>query len=53
MTTVQSLMLSICFGAVMGTFIANTGFLIKCAIDHYKDKKRKRKEKEVSADQAE
>ena len=41
MTTVQSMMLSVCFGAVMGTFIANVGFLIKCAIDTYKEKKRK------------
>ena len=51
MTTVQSMMLSVCFGAVMGTFIANVGFLIKCAIDTYKEKKRKKTEE--SADKAE
>lgn len=44
MTTVQSMMLSVCFGAVMGTFIANVGSLIKCAIDTYKEKKRKKNE---------
>ena len=44
MTTIQSMMLSVCFGAVMGTLIANVGFLIKCAIDTYKEKKRKKNE---------
>lgn len=29
MTTVERMMLAICFGAVMGTFIANAVFLIK------------------------
>ena len=51
MTTVQSMMLSVCFGVVMGTLIANVGFLIKCAIDTHKEKKRKKNEE--SADKAE
>lgn len=51
MTTVQSMMLAVCFGVVMGTFIGNVVFLIKCAIDDHKEKKRKEKEK--SADKAE
>ncbi|WNX86009.1 hypothetical protein RWV98_06990 [Agathobaculum sp. NTUH-O15-33] len=51
MTTVQNLMLSVCFGAVMGTFIANVGFIIKCAIDTRKEKKRKKNEE--SANKAE
>lgn len=51
MTTIQSLMLSVCFGAVVGSFIANTVFIIKYAIDAYEDKKRKRKEKEAFARQ--
>lgn len=46
MTTVQSFMLAVCFGAVMGTFIANVGFIIKCAIDSHKDKKRRRMEEQ-------
>lgn len=41
MTTVERMMLAICFGAVMGTFIANAVFLIKCAIESHKEKKRK------------
>ena len=46
MTTVQSMMLAVCFGAVVGTMIANLGFLIKCAIDSHKEKKRKRMEEQ-------
>ncbi len=53
MTTVESMMLAVCFGAVMGTFIGNAVFLIKTAIDDHRKKKRKRKEKEESADKAE
>ena len=51
MTTVQNLMLSVCFGAVMGTLIANVGFIIKCAIATHKEKKRKKNEE--SAEKAE
>lgn len=51
MTAVQSMMLSVCFGAVMGILIANVGFIIKCAIDNHKEKKRKKNEE--SADKAE
>ncbi len=46
MTEVQSMMLAICFGAVMGTFIANVVIIVKCAIDNRKEKKRKLKEKQ-------
>lgn len=42
MTTIQSMMLAVCFGAVMGTFIGNAVILIKCAIDSHKEKKRRR-----------
>ena len=51
MTTIQSMMLSVCFGAVMGMFLADVGFLIKCAIDKHKEKKREKNEE--SADKAE
>lgn len=44
MTTIQSMMLAICFGAVVGTFISNVAFMIKYAIDNHKEKKRKRME---------
>lgn len=43
MTEVQSMMLAVCFGAAMGTLIANVVFIIKCAIESHKEKKRKRK----------
>lgn len=46
MTTVERMMLAVCFGAVMGTFIANAVFLIKCAIESHKEKKCKRMEKQ-------
>lgn len=46
MTIVERMMLAICFGAVMGTFIANAVFLIKCAIESHKEKKRKRMEEQ-------
>lgn len=46
MTTVESMMLAVCFGAVMGTFIANVIFIIKCAIESHKEKKRKRMEEQ-------
>ena len=29
MTTIETMMLSVCFGAVMGTFIANLIFIFK------------------------
>ena len=46
MTEVQSMMLAICFGAVIGTFIANVIIIVKCAIDNRKEKKRNLKEKQ-------
>ena len=51
MTEIQSMMLAVCFGAVMGTFIANAVFLIQCAIKDHREKKRKKQEQ--SADKAE
>lgn len=46
MTDVQSMMLAVCFGAVVGTFIGNLYAIIKFAIDDHKEKKRLRKENE-------
>ncbi|MEA4972346.1 MAG: hypothetical protein VB119_04120 [Candidatus Metalachnospira sp.] len=53
MTTVQSMMLSVCFGAVVGTLIAEVVCMIRFAVEDHKEKKRKRKAKEESADKAE
>lgn len=44
MTHTESLMLAVCFGAVMGTFIGNIIMLIKFAVDAHKEKKRRRAE---------
>lgn len=52
MTELQHLMLSACFGAVVGTVIANMVLVIQYAIESHKDKKRKCKEKKASAKEA-
>ncbi len=44
MTDIQSMMLSVCFGAVIGTFIGNLFAIIKFAVEECKEKKRIRKE---------
>ena len=42
MTSFETIMLSVCFGAVVGTMIGNYIFIIKCSIDEHKEKKRKK-----------
>ena len=42
MTTFESFMLSICFGAVVGSLIGNVVCIIKWTIDEHKEKKRQR-----------
>ena len=44
MTAMQNLMLSCCFGAVIGHILGNVAFLIKYAWDAHKEKKRKKAE---------
>lgn len=44
MTNIQSMMLAVCFGAVVGTFIGNIITIIKFAIDERREKKRTRKD---------
>lgn len=51
MTTIQSMMLAVCFSAVLGALIADVVLLIQNAIENRKEKKRKRGENE-SADKA-
>lgn len=46
MTNIQSMMLAVCFGAVVGTFIGNLFTIIKFAVDERREKKRIRKENE-------
>ena len=44
MTNIQSMMLAVCFGAVVGTLIGNLFTIVKFAIDEHREKKRNRKE---------
>ncbi len=44
MTTVQSMMLSVCFGAVVGTMISGWYFIIKDCLNERKKKKRRQQE---------
>ncbi len=46
MTNTQSMMLAVCFGAVVGTFIGNFFAIVKFSIDEYREKKRLRKANE-------
>ena len=46
MTTYETIMLSVCFGAVMGTFIGNLIILIKYGIDEIREKRKKKKQAE-------
>ncbi len=44
MTHAESMMLAICFGAVMGSLIGNIIMLVRSAVEACKDKKRRREE---------
>ena len=46
MTNIQSMMLAVCFGAVVGSFIGNIFTIVKFAIDEHREKKCIRKETE-------
>ena len=46
MTNIQSMMLAVCFGAVVGALVGNIFSLVKFAIDERREKKRVRKENE-------
>ena len=49
MTHAESLMLAVCFGAVMGSFIGNIIMMIKFAVDDHKERKRRREEEAKAA----
>lgn len=44
MTEIQSMMLAVCFGAVVGTMIGNLVGIIWFAIDEHREKKRRKNE---------
>lgn len=46
MTEIQSMMLAVCFGAVVGYLISSVIIIVKYANDGHREKKRKRKEAE-------
>ena len=46
MTHIESMMLAVCFGAVVGTFIGNIFTIVKFSIDEHRKKKRVRKNNE-------
>ena len=46
MTHMESMMLAVCFGAVVGTLIGNLFTIVKFAIDEHREKKRNRKERD-------
>lgn len=46
MTHIESMMLAVCFGAVVGTFIGNAICIVKFSIDERREKKRIRKDNE-------
>lgn len=51
MTYTESLMLAVCFGAVMGSFIGNIIMLIKFEVDEHKEKKCRRAEEAKSQEE--
>ena len=44
MTHIESMMLAVCFGSVVGYTISNLIIIIKFAIDEHKEKKRRKAE---------
>lgn len=46
MTEMQSIMLAVCFGSVVGFHIANIVFLIRTAAGSHREKKRRRRKSE-------
>lgn len=44
MTEIQSMMLAVCFGAVVGYFISSIVINVKYAIEDHREKKRKKAE---------
>lgn len=53
MTEMQEMMLSVCFGAVIGTYIGNLIAIAAFAVSGCKEKRRRRKAAKEAADKAE
>ena len=52
MTEMQNLMLSVCFGGMVGFFIAEIGFILCELVSYILRKHRKRKEEKVEKQQS-
>ena len=52
MTEYQELMLSVCFGGMVGLIVAEVGFLVTEIIRCIRDKRRKRKEDKTARKQS-
>lgn len=48
MTKIQELMLSVCFGGMIGFIIAEIGYFAFCLISHIRKKCSKRKEEKAA-----
>ena len=53
MTELQEMMLSVCFGAVIGAFLGNLISIVVFAVSERKEKRRRRKAAKEAADKAE
>lgn len=51
MTKIQELMLSVCFGGMMGFIIAEIGYFAYCLISYIRKKRSKRKEEKADKQQ--
>ena len=51
MTKIQELMLSVCFGGMMGFIIAEIGYFAFCLISYIRKKRRQRKEEKAAEQQ--
>lgn len=51
MTKIQELMLSVCFGGMMGFIIAEIGYFVYCLISYIRKKRRQNKEEKAAEQQ--
>lgn len=52
MTEIQRMMLTVCFGGMVGLILADIGILVREIVLHIRDKRRKRKEDKTARKQS-
>lgn len=52
MTKIQELMLSVCFGGMMGFIVAEIGYFAYCLISHIRKKRGQHKDKKAAEQQS-